>query len=986
MSPKQYPTSKPIYLLQMFVACFILILVLLPRLTHLGGYVIIDEADRWRWAESFVLALNEGDAAATLVGDGYPGIVPIWAETIWIYGEAARRSLQQGEWIGEPGLYALMHEWERVENIQWQRLPIVLVNSLLGLMVIGMSWWLFGWQIGMMVGLLVAFDPFYLSDSRVNRAEALLTGLMTMSVLSLIAFGQHQQRRYIMLSGLFGGLSLLTKIQALAMLPAIGLILLWLEIGFWVDDFLQNNEKYSLEPPFAPIFISIKSFLIWLSVAGLTWFILWPAMWVTPLETIQLVYNYTTHKVGAEGINLFFWGQTYRDADPGLLFYPYVFLMRITPVALLGLVGFVWGTRHRVRLNANKRLVAGGTYYYAPVLLIYIVTYLLAMTIGSHKQDRYIMPIFLSVDILAAIGLFYIGYRLPIRSRPVIHLTFFSGFVTLLLVTQLLTIYPHHPYYYSYFNPLFGGGATATQTLRIGWGEGMDQVGAYLADKPDSRNLRVASRWTHNMVGFKGELISLLANGRWTQADYIVLYIHQRQRYQEPSVGFLDYFAARQPEHTITIGGIDYAHIYPIPFDVPADPQQSRIPERVTLLGYRWEQADSVPVLQIVGENLGDSIEAQLQAQLSHEDHHTDWVSCSAEANHDTTLRGRYVEWSCPFPTITELPADVYNIQFGLADGHSVTGSQSIPFSRGRLAVQINQNGQVSNTPEIERLDTLTRQTLPESTRLLERVYQKRLQLVGYQLEPSQPHPGHEVRLTLHWQKSDELLEPLQLTVQLADSRSLNLGRDDQPLDVPTWQLGQIMTSQHHFELDSALDVPLAGQIEVMLANPAQVMIPATNRDGKPLDMAIGRFTVQLPDMPKPDMVAHNLSWQDNINLTGYKTSAASVKAGDTVTINLFWQASQTVEGNYMAFIHLLDEAGQIVAQNDGLPRAGAYPTPWWQVGLLVSDLRHLTIPADTPAGQYQLQVGLYEPESWARLPLGTGADSAELTKLEVKE
>ena len=66
------------------------------RLTALNQYLIVDEPDRWRWANEFVLALNRGDLAGTLVGDGYPGIGPVWAESVWILIEVARRSLVEG--------------------------------------------------------------------------------------------------------------------------------------------------------------------------------------------------------------------------------------------------------------------------------------------------------------------------------------------------------------------------------------------------------------------------------------------------------------------------------------------------------------------------------------------------------------------------------------------------------------------------------------------------------------------------------------------------------------------------------------------------------------------------------------------------------------------------------------------------------------------------------------------------------------------------
>jgi hypothetical protein len=173
----------------------LILLTALPRLLALNQYLIVDEADRWRWAKDFVYALSQGNLAGTLVGDGYPGIVPVWAESVWLFLEALRRSFLEGQWIGEPGLYNLFHEWDRTAYLFQQRLPLVLLNTIITLGIVGVVWSLWGKRVALISGVLIALDPFYLSDSRVNRAEAVITGLMTLSVLFLIFYYQKPRFR-----------------------------------------------------------------------------------------------------------------------------------------------------------------------------------------------------------------------------------------------------------------------------------------------------------------------------------------------------------------------------------------------------------------------------------------------------------------------------------------------------------------------------------------------------------------------------------------------------------------------------------------------------------------------------------------------------------------------------------------------------------------------------------------------------------------------
>ena len=125
-------------------------------------------------------------------------------------------------------------------------------------------------------------------------------------------------------------------------------------------------------------------------------------------------------------------------------------------------------------------------------------------------------------------------------------------------------------------------------------------------------------------------------------------------------------------------------------------------------------------------------------------------------------------------------------------------------------------------------------------------------------------------------------------------------------------------------------------------------------------------------------------TWQNGIELQGYSLTPQSGQPGETLQVTLFWQTSQPVADNYIVFIHLLGEQGQIKAQNDDLPRAGAYPVPWWQPEAVIADVHRLVLPPDLSSGVYQLAVGLYRPESGQRLLLDDGVDNFNLGPVEI--
>ncbi len=116
------------------------------------------------------------------------------------------------------------------------------------------------------------------------------------------------------------------------------------------------------------------------------------------------------------------------------------------------------------------------------------------------------------------------------------------------------------------------------------------------------------------------------------------------------------------------------------------------------------------------------------------------------------------------------------------------------------------------------------------------------------------------------------------------------------------------------------------------------------------------------------------------VRLAGW-TVPATARPGETLTVNLTWQALGKIDAYYSVYIKLLDVQGNPVAGWDGQPQSGRAPTLTWVPGEAVTDTISLSIPVDAPPGEYTVQVGMYRAEDLARALL-IGDDGALLDRV----
>ena len=142
----------------------------------------------------------------------------------------------------------------------------------------------------------------------------------------------------------------------------------------------------------------------------------------------------------------------------------------------------------------------------------------------------------------------------------------------------------------------------------------------------------------------------------------------------------------------------------------------------------------------------------------------------------------------------------------------------------------------------------------------------------------------------------------------------------------------------------------------------------------------------------KPDAEHHvDVVFDEALRLVGFDLTEKTWQPGDTLQTTLYWQAQSPNESDAKVFLHLRDASGNLLTQADGWAFHNTRPPYSWGTDEAVADPRSLILPADLSAGQYSLEVGLYNPDESGRLPayrdgIRQHEDSVLLATIEVTE
>jgi 4-amino-4-deoxy-L-arabinose transferase-like glycosyltransferase len=131
------------------------------------------------------------------------------------------------------------------------------------------------------------------------------------------------------------------------------------------------------------------------------------------------------------------------------------------------------------------------------------------------------------------------------------------------------------------------------------------------------------------------------------------------------------------------------------------------------------------------------------------------------------------------------------------------------------------------------------------------------------------------------------------------------------------------------------------------------------------------------PEPERINLQSVDHEFGEEVTLRSYALWEGQREASGLLYLTFVWQARKPIDDGYKVFVHLVDGNGQLVAQRDGEPLGGSRPTTSWEVGEEITDRVGLLLPPDLPPGEYDLLVGMYDPETLDRLPVRDDSGNA---------
>ncbi|KKS31948.1 hypothetical protein A2380_01165 [candidate division WWE3 bacterium RIFOXYB1_FULL_43_24] len=505
-----------------YVAIIFFILVFgLTRFLFLGPDEVNPDGVNWHYrSQQFIVGLKLRDFERTYQ-HYHPGVTLMWISgvPIEIYKQITGITTYD------------QHNFLAFNTVA--KVSVVFAQLILTFILLYYLTRVFGFKIAYFSVFLFSLEPFFIGNSRLYHMDVLLALFVLIALLISWLNLKEFSYKGAVLAGVFLSLSFLTK--------SIGIGALFFVLLFSIAYFAHKKDLKGL----------LKYFFTILGSFILTTFLLFPAMWVRPVYYLTEIFA-ESERVGIrKGHEQILFGETTQDA--GILFYPLVLLIKTTPFLIIGLMLCLIKCTKSVRaILKNVASKYSNPYLY---LAVFYLGYFSVMIYPSKKLDRYMLPLYPFLALLAAHGIvrFYSSIK-KARLRKI----FISIAIFLFTLFYILPAVVDFPYYFTYTSPVVGTAESANRIIaQKPFGIAVPALKDYIVDRYGSEvELGFIDTKPMKAIYSNSKVVDIRING---VSDYELLILGINEEMPEKVLKSRTRF---KKDSSLYINGLEYWRIY----------------------------------------------------------------------------------------------------------------------------------------------------------------------------------------------------------------------------------------------------------------------------------------------------------------------------------------------------------------------------------------------------------------------------------------
>lgn len=476
-------------------------------------------------------------------------------------------------WV-DPRVYKIDHRDGEVlttganieEMYRALRTPLFIFNFLMLFVIYALIKKLLGKEIALLTYIFIGLSPILLGISRIINPDALIWTLAVSSILSYFLYLKNSENKYLYLTGIFLGFSILTKYVA-------NILYVYFAVLIFMD-YIINFKKYSNVPVQQYLKNKLLDYFIISGLSLLVYYLFFPAAWIRAEYLLQgTIFSQAFQKVWlifigifafiladffflksriiAYIFNFFIKFRSYLEKTLILIFIFFVaaallnvylgmkwfdfesivaspktafrengilglftanFYSVIFGIAPLALLSAFYISLKRIFGISNKNNYAAFLY-----IILFIMFYYLASSVNLVGATvRYQIIIFPLLFIIAAIGIYELFQQEKIKKHIKMQYAYF-----LLIAVSAYSLYFIKPFYFSYASSLLPN----QYVLNVkDMGDGSYEAAEFLNSLPDAGNIKVWSDKRGVCAFFRGACYSSFDfKASETSFDYFVI-------------------------------------------------------------------------------------------------------------------------------------------------------------------------------------------------------------------------------------------------------------------------------------------------------------------------------------------------------------------------------------------------------------------------------------------------------------------------------